>query len=137
MSERIVKTKEELKNAIASNLARIRVEGVLAGKLKRTMLIPKAAFVVASASALVAIYSLATAHEEIVYAPLTGGVSTAVRFGAGTTAAVTTISILGTTTAWSLISVGIALGSLGAVKSLRAKYKVAESGPDFVVLAKK
>jgi len=137
MSEKTVSTKEDLKSAVASKCSRIRIEGVLAGKVKRTMLIPKAAFAVASISAGVAIYSLATAHEEIIYAPLTGGVSTAIRFGAGTTAAVTTVSILGTTTAWSLIGVGIALSGLGGVKTLRNEYKVEQSGPDFVVLVRK
>lgn len=137
MSEKTVRTKEDLKSAIASKYSKIRIEGVLAGKVKRTLLIPKATFVVASVSAGVAIYSLATAHEEFVYAPLTGGVSTAVRFGAGTTAAFTTVSLLGTATAWSLIGVGVALGGLAGVKTLRNEYKLEQSGTDFVVLVRK
>jgi 4-hydroxybenzoate polyprenyltransferase len=137
MSEKTVRNKEDLKSAIASKASKIRVEGVLAGKIKRTLLIPKATFVIASASAGVAIYSLLTAHEEIVYAPLTGGVSTAVRFGAAGTAAFATVSLLGTTTAWSLIGVGIALGGLAGVKTLRSEYKVGQSGADFIVLVRK
>jgi hypothetical protein len=136
MSLVIVKTSQELKSAIESEAPQIRVEGVLADKIKRTMLIPKASFAIGVASASVAIYSLATAHEEIVYAPLTGGTSSVIRFGAGTAATVTTVALLGTTTAWALIGVGIALGGIGAVKSLRNKYKIQESGPNFVILVK-
>ena len=133
----VVRTSDELKKAINDKSATIRVEGVLAEKIKRTMLIPKAVFLAASVSAGVAIYSLATAHEEIVYAPITGGTSTVIRFGAGTAAAVTTVSLLGTTTAWSLIAVGIALGGLSSVKVLRNEYTIKESGTNFVVLVRK
>jgi len=136
MSEKVVKTSEDLKAAMEGKCERIRVEGALAGKVKRTMLIPKGKFIAASVAAGVAIYSLATAHEEIVYAPLTGGTSAAVRFGAGTSAAITTVSLLGTTTAWSLIGIGIALGGLGGVKMLRNEYRVEESGADFVIIVR-
>lgn len=132
-----VRTSQELRLAMESRNLIIRVEGVLAGKVERTMLIPKATFIAASVSAGVAIYSLATAHEEVVYAPLTGGTSTVVRFGGGTAAVVTTVSLLGTTTAWSLIAVGMALGGLNAVKALRNDYRIAQSGSNFLVLVRR
>lgn len=137
MSQVTVTTKEDLKKAYESGVDRIRVEGVLADKVKRTMLIPKASFALASVSAGVAVAALLTSHEEVVYAPLTGGVSTAIRFGAATTAIGATVTFLGSvTTAWALLGVGVALGGLSGVKSLRGQYKVTESGSNFVVLVK-
>jgi hypothetical protein len=136
MASTTVRTSAQLKEAIRSKTHRIRVEGPLADKVKRTLLIPKLAFAAASAAAGVAIYSLATAHEEIVYAPLTGGGSAVVRFGASTTAIITIVSLLGPTTAWSLIGVGVAVGGLSAVKVLRKEYRIETSGSGFIVLVR-
>lgn len=137
MADTTVRTSESLKKAISNKLQRIRIEGPLADKVRRTLLIPKLTFIAASAAAGVAIYSLATAHEEIIYTPLTGGGSAAIRFGSGTTAVITMVSLLGPTTAWSLIGVGIALGGFSTVKILRNDYRIDSSGSGFVVLVRK
>jgi hypothetical protein len=136
MSQITVTTKEAFREAVGRKVARIRVEGELATKTKLVMRIPAASMTLAAASAGVAIYSFASAHEEVVYAPLTGGVSTGIRFGAGTTATVVLVSLLGPATAWSLVGVGIALGGFGAVKSLRNEYRIQDSGPSFLLLAR-
>ena len=137
MSECTVKNKEDFKKAIKNKVTRIRIEGVLAAKTKLVMLIPKASMVVAAGAAGIAIYSLATAHTEIVTAPLTGGASGAVRFGAGAGSVVVLVSLLGPGTAWALIAVGVALGGFSAVKMLRNDYKIESSGPGFLVLVRK
>jgi len=143
MSQRTVKTKQEFQKSIEDKVGTIRVENSdLASHLKIMLRIPTASFAIASVATGVVVYSIATAHEEVVYTPVTGGVSAVVRFGAGAAATTVLVSLLGTTGTTAMIGVIIALAGAGTkaytqLKDVFNNYKIINSGTDYVVLQRK
>jgi hypothetical protein len=54
----------------------------------------------------------------------------------GTTFRGSTIGIVGMSTVTALVSLAVAVGGAGAVKKIDSEYKILESGPAFVPLAR-
>jgi hypothetical protein len=97
----------------------IRVEEpAIASRIKLLIVISKTSFVAAAAASGVAIAALSTVHTEVVTAPLTGLISTGIRFGSEATSVATIFMIRAPTTAWALLAIGFAAGGVTALTFL-------------------
>jgi len=118
----IVKTEEELGEALKEEPDTIEVEGDLKNKVFRIKATGKVAWAIAIASIGIAVAILMS----------TGGVGAPVSsfIGAGA------VSILGLPTAISAVSIAVAGGGVGALNTLR-KYEITESRGNKLVLRRK
>lgn len=142
MSDTIVcRTEQEYKSAVRSKAKRIRiVDAELARKTKLVLRIPKFSFVMATALAGAAVASVHAGVVAIVAAPVTGGVSAAggaILFGGGASTLVPIVGIVGVPAALAMVTLAIALGGVGMLKSLYNEYRLIDSGPSFALLQRK
>ncbi|MGB6163468.1 MAG: hypothetical protein WCF33_15195 [Pseudonocardiaceae bacterium] len=137
----ICRTEKEYKAAIKKKERRIRIaDSELARKTKLILAIPAASFVLAAAFAIAAIAAVHWGIVAFAAAPVTGGASAiggAVAFGAGGTTMVPIMGLVGIPTAIALVSLGAAIGGIGAIKTIYNEYKIIESGPNFILLERK
>ena len=137
----ICRTEQEYKTAIQKKAPRIRiVDAELARKTKLVLRIPKVTFMIAAGCVGAAVAAVHTGVLGFVAGPATGGVSAAggaILFGAGTSTLVPVIGLVGIPTAIALVTLAVALGGVGAVRSIYNEYKIIDSGAEFVLLARK
>jgi hypothetical protein len=135
------RTEQEYKSAVQRKAPRIRIENAeLARKTRLIMKIPKASFVVAAACVGAAVAAVHAGVLGFVAGPATGGataVGGALLFGGGASTMIPVIGIVGVPTAIALVTVAVALGGVGALKALYSEYRLIDSGPSFVLLARK
>jgi hypothetical protein len=142
MSEPVVcRSEKEYKAAVQKKAPRIRIENAdLARKTKLILRIPKITFIAAAGCLGAAVAAVHAGVIGFVAAPATGGASAvggAVLFGGGATVMVPIIGLVGVPTAIALVTLAVALGGAGAMRTLYNEYKIMNSGPGFVLLARK
>jgi hypothetical protein len=140
MSEVHCSSEKELGKAIKSEVDTIYVEGDLKNKVIKIKATGKVAWGVCAASLAVAIALIVSVPKQAGAAAATGGATAMVSsltFVAGETVAGTaTASILGSA-AIPAIMIGVAAGGVGALNTLRDKYKIVETEKHYVKLKRK
>ena len=130
----VVRSREELKTAISSRVEMIRIEEpTIASTIKLLIAIFNTCLVAAVAASGVAIAAFLTAHTEVVTAPLTGLISTGIRFESGIP---TIFMIRAPTTAWVLLAIGVTVGGVAALTFLYNNYRITESRGSWIILKK-
>jgi len=129
-----VRTSEELGKAIKAQEEFIYIEGDLKRKIVRLKATGKIAWGIAGASiaSAVALY-LATPAVTVATAPA-AGVGGAISFTGSATAAIT---ILGVKATWVAVSVAVAAGGYGAIRSLRDGYSIISKDEKGLMLKRK
>ena len=124
----IVTTSKELGQAIKEEKDTIIVEGDLTKKVVRIKATGKVAWGVAAAALGIGVFAIVhTPHATVATAPA-GGVGGAISFTAG--------AILGPA-AITALTVAVAAGGIGALKTLREKYKIQSKEDKKLVLKRK
>ena len=121
----MITTEKELGQALKDEQDTIEIEGDLAKKIIKI----KATGAVAWA---VAIGAIAVAVVAVLTSPATGGAHGVI--GVGLTAPVA-VGILGFSTTTAAISIAVAAGGVGALKTLRS-YKMKKLGSNHIILYK-
>lgn len=130
----IVKTSKELGQAIKNGVDTIVIEGDLAKTTFKIKATGKVAWAVAIGAVGIAAYSAI----HITTSTATNlNMGKNIAFTGGAVGTTTAITILGTATTWSAISIAVAAGGVGALTSLRNKYKIASKDSDKLILVKK
>jgi len=132
-----VRTSEELGKAIKAQEEFIYIEGDLKRKIVRLKATGKIAWGIAGASiaSAVALY-LATPAVTVATAPA-AGVGGAISFTGSATAATAAITILGVKATWVAVSVAVAAGGYGAIRSLRDGYSIISKDEKGLMLKRK
>jgi hypothetical protein len=132
-----VRTSSELGKAIKRKESTIIVEGDIIHKVIRIKLTGPIAWGVACIALGSAIYFyLSTPAATISSTPL-GGTGGAISFSVGTGAAGAAVTILGINVTIVAIGIGVAAGGVGALTTLRDKYKVTDKSKGRLVLKRK
>lgn len=126
-------TSEELAKAIKNEEDTIYVEGDLTNKVIRIKATGKAVWGVCAAALGTAIACyIATPTAFVITTPV-GGASSLVGGVAATTVAATTLG----TAVVPAIAIGVAAGGIGALNTLRDKYKIVERNDKYIKLQRK
>lgn len=130
-------TAKEIGAAIQRRESAFIVEGDVANKIIRIKLVGPLAWAVCGVSlgGAIALY-LATPVAAVTTAPVAGAGGTLSFTGASALAGTAAATGLGTATITAII-LGIAGGGIGAVTTLRSKYKIAEKSKGRIVLKSK
>ena len=126
-------TKEELVEAIKNDAEYIVVEGDLKNHIIRIKATGKVAWGVCAVALTIAIGSVIAAKYAAVGA---GGAGIATDALVGTVAISTVAATLGST-AIPAVAIGVAAGGIGALNTLRDKYKIAEKNEKYIKLQRK
>ncbi|WP_434624044.1 hypothetical protein [Azospirillum sp. B2RO_4] len=124
-----ISSNSELKDAINKGQDTISIEGDLAKKILKIKATGKVAWLVAIGAIGLSAYALISAPAT---APVTGGAN----FAASAIGGGAAVSILGASTTAFAISLAVAAGGVGILKTLYSGYKV-ESNKNGVVVLKK
>lgn len=120
---------EELGEAIKNGVDEIIIEGDAKNKTIRIKAVGNVAWVVAFGSIAVAVVA-------IIVTAGSGGTSLAITGTSEVIAFTTASSVVGASTTIGAISIAVAAGSIGALTTLRNKYKLIKRG-DVTLLVKK
>lgn len=132
----VVKTSKELGQAIKEEKETIEIEGDLAAKVIRIKATGKVAWGVAAAALGIGVFAIIhTPHATVATAPA-GGVGGAISFTGGAVSTGAAGAILGPA-AITALTVAVAAGGVGALTTLRNKYKIANKSKGHVTLKKK
>lgn len=132
----VVKTSKELGQAIKAEKETIEIEGDLAAKVIRIKATGKVAWGVAAAALGIGVFAIVhTPHATVATAPA-GGVGGAISFTGGAVSTGAAGAILGPA-AITAITVAVAAGGIGALTSLRDKYKIDSKGKNKLILKRK
>lgn len=127
------KTPQELAEAIKNNEESIIIEGDLKNKVIRIKATGKVAWgVCAAALGAAIVFYLATPAAAVATTPVGGGMS----FVGGVAATTMAMTALGTATG-AAVAIGVAAGGIGALNTLRDKYKIVEKDNKHIKLQKK
>lgn len=127
------KTPEELAKAIKNNEESILIEGDLKNKIIRIKATGKVAWGVCAASLAAAIaFYMATPAATVTMTPVAGTMSLVSGIGV-TAVAATTIG----SAAVPAVIIGVAAGGIGALNTLRDKYKIVEKDKKHIKLQRK
>lgn len=125
------KTSKELGEALNNNEAYIEIEGDLANKVMRIKATGKAVWGVC-AVALGAAITLGIVAVATTPVPPLGGAS----LGFAGVAAVPVVTVLGPAAA-TAVAIGVAAGGIGALNTLRDKYKIIKKEERHIILQRK
>ena len=132
----IVTTSKELGQAIKEEKDTIIVEGDLTKKVVRIKANGKVAWGVAAAALGIGVFAIVhTPHATVATAPA-GGVGGAISFTGGAVSTGAAGAILGPA-AITALTVAVAAGGIGALKTLREKYKIQSKEDKKLVLKRK
>lgn len=132
----IVTTSKELGQAIKEEKDTIIVEGDLIKKVVRIKATGKVAWGVAAAALGIGVFAIVhTPHATVATAPA-GGVGGAISFTGGAVSTGAAGAILGPA-AITALTVAVAAGGIGALKTLREKYKIQSKEDKKLVLKRK
>ena len=132
----IVTTSKELGQAIKEEKDTIIVEGDLTKKVVRIKATGKVAGGVAAAALGIGVFAIVhTPHATVATAPA-GGVGGAISFTGGAVSTGAAGAILGPA-AITALTVAVAAGGIGALKTLREKYKIQSKEDKKLVLKRK
>ena len=132
----IVTTSKELGQAIKEEKDTIIVEGDLTKKVVRIKATGKGAWGVAAAALGIGVFAIVhTPHATVATAPA-GGVGGAISFTGGAVSTGAAGAILGPA-AITALTVAVAAGGIGALKTLREKYKIQSKEDKKLVLKRK
>ncbi|MBQ6204001.1 MAG: hypothetical protein IJK46_07905 [Prevotella sp.] len=132
----IVTTSKELGQAIKEEKDTIIVEGDLTKKVVRIKATGKVAWGVAAAALGIGVFAIVhTPHATVATAPA-GGVGGAISFTGGAVSTGAAGAILGPA-AITALTVAVAAGGIGALKTLREKYKIQSKEDKKLVLKRK
>lgn len=132
----VVKTSKELGQAIKAEKETIEIEGDLAAKVIRIKATGKVAWGVAAAALGIGVFAIVhTPHATVATAPA-GGVGGAISFTGGAVSTGAAGAILGPA-AITALTIAVAAGGIGALTTLRNKYKITNKSKGHVVLKKK
>lgn len=132
----VVRTPKELGKAIKEDKETIEIEGDLAAKVIRIKATGKVAWGVAAAALGVGIFAIVhTPHATVATAPV-GGAGGAISFTGGAVSTGAAGAILGPA-AITALTVAVTAGGLGALTTLRNKYKIANKSKNRLTLQKK
>lgn len=132
----VVKTSKELGQAVKAEKETIEIEGDLAAKVIRIKATGKVAWGVAAAALGIGVFAIVhTPHATVATAPA-GGVGGAISFTGGAVSTGAAGAILGPA-AITAITVAVAAGGIGALTSLRDKYKIDSKGKNKLILKRK
>ena len=132
----VVKTSKELGQAIKAEKETIEIEGDLAAKVIRIKATGKVAWGVAAAALGIGVFAIVhTPHATVATAPA-GGVGGAISFTGGAVSTGAAGAILGPA-AITAITVAVAAGGIGALTSLRDKYKIDSKSKNKLILKRK
>lgn len=132
----VVKTSKELGQAIKEEKETIEIEGDLAAKVVRIKATGKVAWGVAAAALGIGVFAIVHApHATVVTAPA-GGVGGAISFTGGAVSTGTAGAILGPA-AITALTVAVAAGGIGALTTLRNKYKIDSKEKNKLILKRK
>jgi len=121
-----IRNEKELGEALKEEPDSIEIEGDLARKVIRIKATGKVAWAVAIAAIGLAVVAVLTS-------PATGGAHGVIAVGVTAPVAV---SILGLSATTAAVSIAVAAGGVGALKTLRS-YKLQKLGNDHILLSKK
>ncbi len=130
------KTAEELGKAIKNNEDTIEIEGNLKNEVFRIKATGKVAWGVCAASLAFAITAYVLTLEATAATAPVGGAGGAVFAFGGTAALGSAATMLGSAAIPALI-VGISAGGIGALNTLRDKYKIVEKNKKYIKLKRK
>lgn len=130
------KDSKELAKAIKNGEDSIIVEGDLKNKVIRIKLTGKLAWSVCAVSLGEAImFYMATPEATVASAPA-GGVGGVISFTGGMAATTAAAATLGSAVI-PAVTIGVAAGGMGALNTLRDKYKIVEKNNNYIKLKKK
>ena len=131
-----VNNAKELADAIKSQKDSIEIVGDFANKVVKIKATGKIAWAICGTSLAAAIYLyIQTPAATVVTAP-TGGTGGVVSFGSATAATAVAATTLGTSVT-AAIAIGVAAGGIGAINSLRDKYRIVEKRDNYVRMERK
>ena len=132
----VVKTPKELGQAIKNEQSTIVIEGDLTQKVIRIKATGKVAWGVAIGAVGIAVYcTLATPAATVASAPVAGA-GGAITFTGAAAATATAATVLGIS-APIAIAIAVAAGGVGALTSLRDKYKIEKINKNKAILHRK
>ncbi|MBQ9336755.1 MAG: hypothetical protein IJS14_05605 [Lentisphaeria bacterium] len=121
----MVRTEKELGEALKEEKSEIEIEGDLARKVIRIKATGKVAWAIAIGAIGVAVVAVLTS-------PATGGAHGVI--GVGLTAPVA-VGVLGVSATTAAVSIAVAAGGVGALKTLRS-YQMVKLDDDHIILKK-
>lgn len=132
----VVKTPKELGKAIKEEKETIEIVGDLAAKVIRIKATGNVAWAVAAAALGIGVFAIVhTPHATVATAPI-GGAGGAISFTGGALSTGAAGAILGPA-AITALTVAVVAGGIGALTTLRNKYKIANKSNGHVTLKKK
>lgn len=132
----IVSTSKELGQAIKQEKDTIEVVGDLKKKVLRIKATGKVAWIIAFAAIGCAVYSIVSAPVAAATTAPAAGVGAAVSFTGSAVSLGTAGTVLGTS-AITALGIALAAGSVGALTTLRDKYKIHSKEHNKLVLKRK
>ena len=133
----VVRTKQELAQAVQNNQSQIVIEGDIVNGIVRLKLVGPLAWTIAAASIATAAYLFAAAPAATVASAPVGGAGGAISFTGAIGTAAAAVAILGIPATTVAIGIAVVAGGIGALTKLREKYKIIEKSKDRVVLQRK
>lgn len=133
MSERVCTTAKEVGKAVKAGANLIIIEGDLGGEVFRIIITGNVAWAVCigALGTAIACY-LATPAATVATTPAGG----ATAFASGLVATSVAATGLGTA-ATTAVTIGVAAGGVGALNTLRNKYKIVEKNKKHIILQRK